>query len=415
MADIWAEIFKVAVPALSSIAGGLLSGEGSRRGTDAQADAAEAAALAQLQAAREAAARNEPWRRSGVGALNFQNAWLGLPQVATDYAPTSGGSGSGAFGAYNPADWGAGKLVAGHSGGGPSGLATGLGNAAGTGIGTMFGGPIGGAIGGALGSAVGGMFRQSGPKGDNWETLGTSAPAGYDYEEYFASDPGLATEWAKADVRSLFNNNRDAYLWWHANGGTDPKTGKQQWTPNTGWLDRGRAASGGGSPNIVNRGDGTFGVGADGQGLQIGGSGQAGGGQQDIWTSIKNNPLWTAATEGFLKSGMPAVNAAFGAGGKALSGAQKIALQDNAIGKWALPTVKDIYNQYAGISGTGANVTQATNQTNMAATTNAGNARMSGANALASGYNDQWKGIGDGISGAFGALQDYGKSNWGWA
>lgn len=149
---------------LASVAGSAISGGFGYAGAQAQGNAAANAANTNWQIYQDQARRNEPWRQSGINALNFQNQWLGLSPV----------SGKPEFtGTYNASDWGAGAPVNGHS------------NAK-----------------------------------DQWTTLGTGAPDNFDYEAYWNDNPDFATAqngWNKADNQALFDGNRDAYLWWHYN------------------------------------------------------------------------------------------------------------------------------------------------------------------------------------------------------
>lgn len=280
---------------------------------------------------RDQTARSEPWRQSGVNALNFQNLWLGMPQVKDQ------GGGNNLWTASDGStilpNLGAGQPVPGHSGGfNGNPVASGIGGGLGAGIGSIFG-PVGSKIGGALGSAAGGMIRSSGPEGDRWKTIATQAPQGYAYDEYFNSSPEFAREWAKPDVQALFGGNRDAYIYWHANGGQ--MNGQQSWAPNQDWLNRGAASIAAGS--------------------QAPAAGQTPGqapGTPDLWSTIKNNPLYVAATDGFLGVDTPQIEGAYATGGQALSGAEKKALHDRGVAR-SYNALGDIWNQYGTLSGTG--------------------------------------------------------------
>lgn len=379
MADIWGEIIKVAVPALASVAGGYLSGQAGASRGKAEEEAAREALRLQREIYYDTRGLARPGYMTGGAATNLLASQLGItPQ---DYTAAYNGGNVGPIGfsgAYNPADWGAGQPVAGHSGGGgSSGLASaGLGA-----VGTYFGGPIGG----ALGSLAGGLIRKG---GDNWQTLGTSAPQGFAYDEYFNSSPEFAKEWSKPDVQSLFNGNRDAYIWWHANGGN--LNGKQSWAPNTEWLSRGPTSGNMQSPQPV------------------------GGAQQQTTTSGLPNPMsgflsspyGQIAVEGFRGVDVPGINDAFAKGGKVFSGAQNIALDER--GKARLGgAYNDYTNALRSLSGlqqtASSQIGGAANQYG----SNAGNAIMAAGQAKGNALESAYKGLGQGITGAFGAFGDY--------
>ena len=92
----------------SAIVGAASSASASKKAANAQASATTQANNAQLQAQREAAALNEPWRQAGMGALNQRNALLGIggggsgtPGVA-NYGPAAGGPDWDAYLTANP-------------------------------------------------------------------------------------------------------------------------------------------------------------------------------------------------------------------------------------------------------------------------------------------------------------------------
>lgn len=230
---------------------------------------------------------SKPFYQGSGNAFNLLSNISGMPAQDFSFPSAISGGGYGSNGASAANNWGAGQPVQGHSGGGGANAFTG---AAGAAIGNVFGGPIGGAIGGALG----GMFRNG---GDNWQTIATGAPSGYDYDAYFATDPGLAQEWNKPDVQSLFNGNRDAYLYWHSQGGGG------KWAPRE--LSK-TAASGDAS--------------------QVAGSTSPimGDPLKMFWDS----PDGKLATNQFLTIDNPAIKGAFATAGKSISGAQQIALSD---------------------------------------------------------------------------------------
>jgi hypothetical protein len=308
---------------LANIAGAALSAGIANQGADGYADAVRGANTEAVNLTRDIyrdqTARSEPWRQSGVNALNFQNLWLGMPQVSN-----MGGSGMAGGQAPLP-NLGAGQPVAGHSGGfGGNPMASGIGRAAGSGIGSIFG-PVGSAIGGELGSMAGGLFRQGGAEGDRWTTLATQAPGGMDYERYWNENPDLATAsngWSKPDVQALFGGNRDAYINWHYNnfGKTE---GRQLHAAGANTTQPGAA---GAQPTQA--------------------------ATPDLWSTIRNNPLYVAATDGFLGVDKPEIDAAYATGGQVMSGAQKKALHDRGVAR-SYNALGDIWNQYGTLSGTG--------------------------------------------------------------
>lgn len=384
----WGDILPLIVDAGSSILGGWLSGEGERQAADAQGDAANRQLELYRQIYGDQRALAAPGYLTGGAATNALAQIYGLPTQDYTAALNNGGMGGGPANGLST-NWGAGQPVVGHSGGGG---ANALASLAGTAAGSVFGGPIGGAVGGA----IGGLFRKG---GDNWTTLATSAPEGFDYNAYFAGDPGLAREWSKADVRSLFNNNRDAYLYWHARGGDG------KWNPNTLATLDGYEVGANGLP-----------VQKSAAAASTTNSGTATGSNAlaDPMKAFEATPYYDIAVKGFRGVDTPEVNSAYARGGKVLSGAQSIALDERGKNR-----LGGAFNDYTNGLRSLAEMNQtpssqigsaATNYGNAAggAITNAGQAK---GNALASGY----AGMNQGISGALNALTKYGQSQWGWA
>jgi len=370
----------IIIPTVASLAGGYLSGQGSKAAGDATANAAKDATELQKQIYYDQRGLAMPAYLTGGAAANKLAAIYGIaPQ--NYQAAYMGGYNPGGSGAYNPADWGAGQAVAGHSGGGGNSL---IGSIAG---GVLSGNPM-------LGLA-GGLIRNG---GDNWTTLGTSAPAGYDYEAYMKS-PGLEAEWAKPDVQALFGGNRDAYAYWHANGGV--MNGKQSWAPNMEYLKEVTSKN----PNFAGKSN-----------MPVGGTQQetmAGGNALNPMQEFTASPYGQMAISGFRGVDTPEINSAFARGGKVLSGAQSIALDERGKARMG-----GAFNDYTNGLRAMAGMNQtASSQIGSAASqygANAGNnmiaAGQAKGNALASAY----QGIGQGIAGAAGALQSYGQKNWGW-
>ena len=373
----WGDWLPLLVDAGTSLAGGWLAGQGGVASANANADASQQVVDLQRGIYSDQRALARPGYMTGGAATNaLANIYGIAPQ---DYeAAYSGGMSSGGMSdemGY-ATNWGAGQPVAGHTGGGGNNA---LASAAGS-VGGSFFGPVGSAVGGALG----GLFRNG---GDNWKTLATSAPKGYDYDAYFNSDGGLASEWAKADVRSLFNGNRDAFLWWKAQG-----SGGKFAPVELAKLPSAQTTA----PTT--------------------GAGGATGGANALANPMKAfeaTPYYDMAVKGFRGVDTPDVSAAYAKGGKVLSGAQSIALDER--GKNRLGGAFNDYtnglrsladqNQIASsqVSGAAGDYGIKTGS----AMSNVGQAK---GNALASGY----AGLNQGVSGALGALNTFGKSNWGW-
>lgn len=282
---------------IASVVGGGLSAAGSVAGANAQANAAKDSAAAQKDIYEDQARRNEPWRQTGLNALNFQNAWLGLPSVQD-----SGGYGSSA--------------------------------------------------------------RLIGDGGDQWT-------------QYLNANPDLQAEWSRLTTqgKSTFKSPQEYAQWHYTTMGRNEGRELPAATPAPTQQEQQATSA----------------------------AGQAG-----VWDTIKRNPLWTAATEGFLGVDVPEVNASFATGGKLLSGAQSKALQDRSTAR-SYNALGDIYNQYGGMSGAGFSATQATNQAagNMASANS--NAMTNRGNALASGYAGIAQGVGNALSGTADAYFKYGQ------
>lgn len=136
------------------------------------------------------------------------------------------------------------------------------------------------------------MFRDG---GDNWITIATGAPQGFDYAAYMQA-PDVAAEWAKPDVQSLFGGNQDAYANWHYN-----KFGK-------------------GEGRTLNP--------TSSSGTGAGAASGASTTTQDPLQLFWDSPDGKLATNQFLTIDNPAIKGAFATAGKSLSGAQQIALSD---------------------------------------------------------------------------------------
>lgn len=368
-----APIWDVIIPAVASLAGGYLSGQGAKAGGDATADAANNATALQKQIYYDQRGLAAPSYLMGGAAANKLAAIYGI--APEDYKKAfMGGNNYGLSSTGNmlSANLGAGQPVAGHSGGGGT-----YGMEGGLAAGMMSSNPLV-AIGGGL---LGGLVRKG---GDNWTTLATEAPGGFDYAAYM-QQPDLAAEWAKPDVQSLFNGNQDAYANWHFN-----KFGKSE----------GRTLN----P-----------MGGDQSTMPVGGAQQAstGGNALNPMQEFTASPYGQMAISGFRGVDTPEINSAFARGGKVLSGAQSIALDERGKNRMG-----GAFNDYTNGLRAMAGMNQtASSQIGSAASqygANAGNnmilAGQAKGNALASAY----QGIGQGIAGAAGALQSYGQKNWNW-
>lgn len=373
--------WNLVIPALASIVGGAMSSAGAEKGAEVQSDAEKANMEATLAMYRDAVARNEPFRKSGVNALNFQNLWLGMPQVkdtAGGPAPTTNLSKSAAIGqggkggtnalasmdylpslsenitGINPSVWSA--ITKGDF----------------TDVARHTFDPLG---------------IMTGDNKSNIKPVNQAVDDTKDWEAYWTGSPDLQEEWAKnAKLREMFSNDPSQYAAYHYEN-----FGKNE---NRQLGDVGNTQS-----NMP-----------VGGGQQEGTNGLA---SPDLWDTIEKNPLWITNRDGFLYKDTPEVNAAFATGGKALSGAQKKALQDRSVGR-SYNAAQDIYQQYAGMSGTGFNATTNNNTVGQNAVASSNQSRSQGANYLAGGYQAKQDGINRGISGAIGAVNDYGSKQWGW-
>ncbi len=371
----WTDIIPLLIDAGGSLAGGYLAGKGGEEAAKAQGDAAQQVAALQRQVYYDTRALARPGYMTGGAATNLLGAQFNIAPQDYTAAYNGGGGGSGTASDGSPLlpGYGAGLAVSGHSGGGgPNALAAGLGSAAGT----FFGGPIGGAIGGA----VGGLIRNG---GDNWQTIATQAPGGFDYASYMAA-PDVAAEWAKPDVQSLFGGNQDAYANWHYN-----KFGKAE----------GRQLNSTAAPA-----SGTDGTGGTGTTNAL----------ADPMAGFMSSPYGKIATSGFRGVDVPEINGAYARGGKVLSGAQSIALDERGKARLggAFTDYTNELNNLAGLNQT------ASSQVGGAASTygaNAGNAITAAGDAKANALASSYKGLTQGVSGAVNALGEFGQKNWGWA
>lgn len=320
----WGTALNIGASVLGPVANAVIGNQGANAQADAMTGANREAIGLQRDIYQDQVARSEPWRQSGLNALNFMNQWNGMPTVSD--GARGMGAGTASDGSPLLPNYGAGQAVQGHTGGGgPNPFAS----AAGAAIGSFL--PIPG--GAQIGAALGGLVRNG---GDNWTTLATQAPGGFDYASYM-QQPDLAAEWAKPDVKSLFNGNQDAYANWHYNqfGKGEGRTlNPMQDTKTT------QPVSGGGQSGT-------------------------GGAAPDLWSTIRNNPLYVAAQDGFLGvngqgGDVSQIKGAFANNGQLLSGSTLKALQDRSVSR-SYGALSDIYGNAAGMAGVGASTASSQN------------------------------------------------------
>jgi hypothetical protein len=261
---------------------------------------------------------------------------------------------------------GAGQPVQGRSGGGGSNAAAG---AVGSIAGTFLGGPLGSAVGGALG----GMIRDG---GDNWKTVATQAPGGFDYAAYM-QQPDLQAEWAKPDIKALFGGNQDAYANWHYN-----QFGKNEGRTLASTTDT--------KSN-----------------MPTGGAQQVQGGASNPLAEFYASPYAKLATT-INDQQFDQIKGNLGAAGKSISGAAEgryaKTLAGNTYGAFG-----DYTNQLANLAGMGQTNSQLASTAAGNYGANAGNAMMQGGNARANALTSAYQGYGQGLSAAAGSLGDFFK------
>jgi len=370
----WDQVVKFAVdnaPALinagASLAGGYLSGQGGQAAANAQQDAANATTALQKQIYLDQRGLALPGYVTGGAASNKLAALFGIaPQ---DYAAAYGGGGMNMQGGSQMLpNLGAGQPVQGHSGGGGSNAAAGL-------IGSVAGSfiPGLGPIGSALGGAVGGMIRNG---GDDWKTVATQAPGGFNYAAYM-QQPDLQAEWAKPDIKALFGGNQDAYANWHYN-----QFGKNEGRTLASMTDT--------KSN-----------------MPTGGAQQVQGGASNPLAEFYASPYAKLATT-INDQQFDQIKGNLGAAGKSISGAAEgryaKTLAGNTYGAFG-----DYTNQLANLAGMGQTNSQLASTAAGNYGANAGNAMMQGGNARANALTSAYQGYGQGLSAAAGSLGDFFK------
>jgi len=370
----WDQVVKFALdnaPALinagASLAGGYMSGQGGQASAKAQQDAANQTSALQRQIYMDQRGLAAPGYMTGGAASNKLAALFGIAPQNYQAAYGGGFSGGGMSGGSQMLpNLGAGQAVQGRSGGGgPNAAAGAIGSIAGT----FLGGPLGGAVGGALG----GLVRNG---GDNWKTVATQAPGGFDYGTYM-QQPDLQAEWAKPDIKALFGGNQDAYANWHYN-----QFGKNE----------GR----------------TLAPTSDQTNMPVGGADQMQGGAM----GGPSNPLADFYASPYAKLATTISDGQFdqikgnlGAAGKSISGAAEgryaKTLAGNTYGAFG-----DYTNQLSNLAGMGQTNSQLASTAAGNYGANAGNAMMQAGNARANALTSAYQGYGQGLSAAAGSLGD---------
>ena len=374
MAEWWQDLITAGIQVLGSAGAASIANKGAK---DA-ANASNAASDKQIQLARDIynsnLALSRPFYQGSGNAFNMLSNIYGLPaqNFSAPQSSNAFGSNLSSNGSTLLSNLGAGQPVAGHTGGGGSNPFASI-------AGNLAGNFLGGPIGGAIGSTLGGLVRNG---GDNWTTLATQAPAGYDYEAYMNQNPGLAAEWAKPDVQSLFNGNRDAYAYWHYN--TFGPNGK-----NEGWVLNPLAGTNGtGGATTASNGSTTQPAGTTTQATPA----TSTTGSSDPLNLFWQSPYGQLAKNQFLTIDNPAIKGAYATQGKSLSGAQQKALADrgaamgsNAFGNY-VGGLKDI----AGVANSATSSMQNANTQFQNTTSNAfqniGNTNA----AAATARNNNW-------------------------
>ena len=357
-------MWNLIIPALASLAGGYLAGEGSRKSGKAQEDAANQTTALQKQIYMDQRGLAAPGYMTGGAASNKLAALFGIAPQNYQAAYGGGFSGGGmSDGSQMLPNLGAGQKVAGHTGGGGNNAAAGY------------------ILGGAPGALIGSMFRNG---GDNWKTVATQAPGGFDYGTYM-QQPDLQAEWAKPDIKALFGGNQDAYANWHYN-----QFGKNE----------GR----------------TLAPTADKTNMPVGGADQmqggAMGGPSNPLAEFYDSPYAKLATT-ISNDQFDQIKGNLGAAGKSISGAAEgryaKTLAGNTYGAFG-----DYTNQLSNLAGMGQTSSQLASNAAGNYGVNAGNAMMKAGDARANALSSAYKSYGTGISDALGNVVDYGNKNKWW-
>lgn len=142
-------------------------------------------------------------------------------------------------------------------------------------------------------------------------------------------------------------------------------------------------------------------------------AGGAAAGPMNPLKGFMDSPYGQIATSGFRGVDVPEVNSAFARGGKVLSGAQSIALDER--GKARLGgAYTDYTNGLRSLAGMNQTASSQVSGAAQNFGVNAGNAMQNIGTAKGNALAGAYQGIGQGISGALGSVMDFGKKNWGW-
>jgi hypothetical protein len=333
------------IPAAASLAGGYLQGQGGQAAAGAQQDAANQSTALQRQIYLDQRGLASPGYMTGGAASNKLAALFGIaPQ---NYEAAFGGA-MNSSGGLTSANLGAGQPVAGRTGGGGPNLAS----------------PF--------------LVRNG---GDNWQTLATEAPGGFNYAAYM-QQPDLQAEWAKPDIKALFGGNQDAYANWHYN-----QFGKGEGRTLASTTDT--------KSN-----------------MPTGGAQQMQGGASNPLAEFYASPYAKLATT--ISDGQfDQIKGNLGAAGKSISGAAEgryaKTLAGNTYGAFG-----DYTNQLANLAGMNQTSSQLASNAAGNYGVNAGNSMMQAGNAKANALTSAYQGIGQGVSGALGTVNDYGKQQKWW-
>lgn len=249
--------------------------------------------------------------------------------------------------------------------------------------------------GGAATNMLAGMYG-IGPQ--NYETAfdgggyGSGGQQGQ-FSAYVASSPDLNAEWQQL-VRNPKNpfKSIDEYGQYHWNN-FGQSEGRQL---------PGMSGGGGSAPQ-------RYGVGGDGQPIATGPapSGGTGGNMLDnFWQS----PFGQLATKGFLGVDTPEVQGAFATGGKALSGAQSIALQERGQNR-AQGAFTNYLSGLQGLAGMAPTAAANVSSAGSSYGAQAGANMLEAGKARANSYGNMLAGIGQGVSGAIDTIVKYGQKN----
>lgn len=241
------------------------------------------------------------------------------------------------------------------------------------------------------GAATNLLGLQYGIGPQNYEAAFGAGASGADdqWTAYLNSDPALQAEWQRLTTQSKnpFKTPQEYAQWhWSTFGQKEGRTLPQVNNTTNGLTSpTGSAPSGGAGTN----------------------------GLTDPMAGFMSSPYGQIATSGFRGVDVPQINSAFARGGKVLSGAQSIALDER--GKARLGgAYTDYTNGLRSLAGLGQTASSQISGAAGQYGANAGNAIMAGGEARANGLTSAYGGLANGVNGALSTVMDYGKKNWGW-